>query len=258
MNEIRVIVVDDEPLARERVRDLAGEQAGLTVVAECADGEDAVKSIRARHPDLVFLDVQMPGMDGFDVIRTVGAQRMPPTIFVTAYDRYALKAFEASALDYLLKPIDPERFARAVRRARRWIEGATAPRDLEGLAGRLKSLLQGLDAGSPRRLVIRDGGRSLVVAIEEIDWIEPTGNYLRLHVGRESHMMRETMGGIESRLESCGFVRIHRSAIVNVSRIREMHPTFRGDAVVVLRDGTRLPLGRAYRERVSRALGQEI
>ncbi|HKY31490.1 MAG TPA: LytTR family DNA-binding domain-containing protein [Candidatus Polarisedimenticolia bacterium] len=259
---MRALIVDDEPLARERIRTLLHDLKGIRLAGECATGREAIEAIERERPDLVFLDVQMPGMDGFDVVEAVGPETMPPTIFVTAYDQYAVKAFEVSALDYVLKPIDPERFARAVSRARRRIasEKGRAKRSSSRRLSALLATLQGADGGGrrARRLVVRTPGRSVVLRAEEIDWIEPAGNYLRVHVGRASHLMRETMAGVEARLDADRFVRIHRSALVNVDRIVELQPTFHGDLVVLLKDGTRLTLGRAYRKRLSEVLGEPL
>ena len=247
---LRVLVVDDEPLARRGIHVRLGRMAGVEIVGECASGREAVDAIRGLSPDLVFLDVQMPGLDGYGVVEAVGAERMPVVVFVTAYDQHALRAFEARALDYLLKPIDDERFEQAVARAR-----ARVAERRESAVGRR---LAAAPAAPLERILVRSGGRVLLVAADEVDWIEAAGDYLRLHVGPARHLLRETMGALEARLDPRRFVRIHRSTIVNVSRIRELQPYFNREYVVLLRDGTRLKLSRGYRERLELLLGGEL
>jgi len=251
--KLRVLIVDDEPLARERIRALLRDAPETEVVGECGDGRRAVAAIRRRKPDLVFLDVQMPELDGFEVLRALGPAEMPAVIFVTAYDRYALRAFEVHALDYLLKPFDRERFQRALARARSQLE-----RDRHGaVEKRLLALLEDLQPGRKRleRLVVKEGGRIFFLRADEIDWVEAQGNYARLHVGRETHLVRETMARLEAGLDPKHFARIHRSAIVNLERVREMRPDFHGDYAVVLRDGTRLTLSRNFREKFREFFG---
>jgi two-component system LytT family response regulator len=255
VTKIRTLVVDDEPLARERVLSLLQHEADVEVVGECSDGGQAVSAIQQHAPDLVFLDVQMPGCDGFEVIRSVGADRMPTVVFVTAYDEYALQAFEVHALDYLLKPFGKDRFQQTLRHAREDLERRRAG----DLGRRLLALVHGAKPAEPpqvERLVVKSGGRVFFLRTDEIDWIEAAGNYVRLHLGAESHLFRETMNRMESRLDSRRFARIHRSRIVNTERIKEMQPWFNGDYIVVLRDGTRLTLSRGYRDRVQRKLGK--
>jgi two-component system LytT family response regulator len=245
---IRAVVVDDEPLARRGICARLRRSGGIEVVRECANGRDAVKAIRDLTPDLVFLDVQMPGLDGFAVVEQVGADRMPATVFVTAYDEHALRAFDAQALDYLLKPIDDERFARALERARRRIaeqwESALGRRvaDLVDDAGR-----HGQPARRERRLLVRERGRVLFVDVGEIHWVEARGDYVRLHLAGRSHLLRETMAGLERSLDPASFVRIHRSTIVNTARIAELRPLGPREWLVQLQDGTRLRLSRRYR-----------
>jgi two-component system LytT family response regulator len=256
VKKIRTIVVDDEPLARERLATLLGTEADVEVVAQCRDGEEAVAAIQDHSPDLVFLDVQMPQMNGFDVIEAVGTDRMPLVIFVTAYDQHALKAFQVRALDYILKPFDRERFTEALTRARKQIE-----RDETGdLGRRLLALVKDLRRDQPRsdRLVVKSGGRLFFLRMDEIDWIEAAGNYVRLHVGNTSHLLRETMNAIEGRLDPEKFFRIHRSRIVNMERIQEMQPWLNGEYAVVLRTGTRLTLSRGYREKLQERLGRNL
>jgi two-component system, LytTR family, response regulator len=256
MKKIKTVIVDDEPLARERLATLLSAEPDIELVGQCRDGEEAVTAIQDHTPDLMFLDVQMPGMTGFDVIEAVGTDRMPLVIFVTAYDQHALRAFQVRALDYILKPFDRERFSEALQRARRHIE-----RDETGdLGRRLLALVKDLRKDQPRsdRLVVKSGGRLFFLRMDEIDWIEAAGNYVRLHVGNTSHLLRETMNAIEGRLDPEKFFRIHRSRIVNMERIQEMQPWLNGEYAVVLRTGTRLTLSRGYREKLQERLGRGL
>lgn len=250
--KLSVVVADDEPLARERVLSLLAAEPDIDVVAQCRDGEEAVKAIAERRPDLVLLDIEMPRMDGFDVINAIGPDRMPTLIFVTAYDQHAIRAFEVRALDYLLKPFDRERFAGALRRARSQID-AQATGDL---GRRLVAMMKDLKREAPRsdRLVVKSGGRLFFLRSDEIDWIEAAGNYVRLHVGPQSHLLRETMNAIEARLDPERFFRIHRSRIVNVERIQEMQPWLNGEYSIVLKTGGRLTISRGYREKLQEKL----
>ncbi|MGE0443920.1 MAG: LytR/AlgR family response regulator transcription factor [Vicinamibacterales bacterium] len=253
MSKIRTLVVDDEPMARERVLALLRQEQDVEVIGECGDGSEAVSAIQQQSPDLVFLDVQMPGCTGFDVIQNVGADRMPTVVFVTAYDEYALKAFEVHALDYLLKPFGKDRFQETLRHAREALDHRRAGE----LGRRLLALVHDVKPEPQRqdRLIVKSGGRVFFLRTEEIDWIEAAGNYVRLHLGEESHLFRETMNNMEAKLDQRRFARIHRSRIVNVERIRELQPWFNGEYVVILRDGTRLTLSRNYRERLQEHLG---
>lgn len=245
--KIRTLIIDDEPLARERVKRFLREQPDIEIIGESGDGADAIKKIKAEKPDLVFLDIQMPEKTGFEVIRGLGNTSLPTIVFVTAFDQYALQAFEVHALDYLLKPFNKERFNLAVSRAREQIES----RRRGHLDQRLVSLIESI--GSERRyldrLIVKSVGRVYFLKSDEIDFIEAAGNYLKLHIGRESHLIRETMNGIEAKLDPLKFVRIHRSTVVNIDRIKELHPMFSGDYSVILRNGTELALSRNYRER---------
>ena len=245
--KIRTIIVDDEPLARERVKRFLRDEKDIDVIGECGNGADAVKAIRSARPDLVFLDIQMPEKNGFEVIRSLDGNQLPTVVFVTAYDQYALQAFDVHALDYLLKPFNRDRFQRAVGRARDQIED----RHRGDLDERLTSLIENLKTEKKYldRLVVKTVGRVFFLKTDEIDWIEAAGNYVRLHVGKESHMIRETMNGIEGKLDPDKFIRIHRSTVVHIDRIKELHPMFSGDYAVMLRDGTELALSRNYRER---------
>ena len=254
MTKIRTLVVDDETLARERVLSLLQQESDVEVVGECSDGGQAVSAIQEQSPDLVFLDVQMPGSNGFGVIDAVGADRMPNVIFVTAYDEYALKAFEYHALDYLLKPFNRDRFQQTLKHARASLERRRAG----DLGRRLLALVNDIKPEAPRleRLIVKSGGRVFFLRTDEIDWIEAAGNYVRLHLGEESHLFRETMNRMETRLDARRFVRIHRSRIVNTERIKELQPWFNGEYVVILRNGTRLTLSRGYRDRLQDQLGK--
>jgi two-component system LytT family response regulator len=253
---LRVLVVDDEPLARRGILARLRRAPDVEVVGECASGREAVEAIRAHAPDVVFLDVQMPGTDGFGVVEAVGPERVPEVVFVTAYDQHALRAFDARALDYLLKPIDDERFARALERARQRVEERR-----HGELGRRVAGALGTDAAPPvrpaERFLVPRAGRVQVVHADEVDWIGAAGDYVTLHAGGATHLLRETMAGMEARLDPARFVRIHRSTIVNVERIRELLPHFNREYVVVLRDGTRLKLSRSYRGRLDPFFGGE-
>jgi two-component system LytT family response regulator len=259
---LRALIVDDEPLARERLRELLAGDADVDIIGECGNGEDAVAAIDRDHPDLVLLDIQMPELDGFGVVRAVGIEQMPAVVFVTAHDEHAVAAFEVHAVDYVLKPVDPERLAEAVRRAKRRIAPAAgAARDEDRqLRERLAALVAEVSAAvvpgpAPTgRLAIKGEGRVVFVRIADVDWVEAMDNYVRLHVGRDVHMMRETLSNLETRLAGTTFLRIHRSAIVNIDRIREVQPWFAGDYVVILTDGTKLTTGRRYRAAVQRLL----
>lgn len=249
--------MDDEPLARERMRTLLGSETDVEVVGEARDGLEAVENILGQSPDLVFLDVQMPKLDGFEVIQTVGADRMPAVVFVTAYDQHALRAFEVQALDYLLKPFDHDRFQGALKRVRRQIDS----QETGDLGRRLLALVRDLKSDRPSRtdrLVVKSGGRLFFLRAEEIDWIEAAGNYVRLHVGNDGHLLRETMNSIEGRLNPDLFFRIHRSHIVNIERIKELQPWFNGEYVVILRNGARLTLSRGYREKLQERMGKPL
>lgn len=252
--KIRTLIVDDEPLGRERIRTLLAGDAEIEIIGECPDGRRAITVIEERKPDLVFLDVQMPEVDGFGVLDGICAERMPVIIFVTAYDRYAVQAFEVHALDYLLKSFDRERFSAAVQRAKEEIR-----RSREGLLNeRLAGLLEDLQMKKDRltRLVIKSAGRIVFLRVEEIDWVEAADNYVRVHAGKESHLIRETLQSLEKRLDPGKFLRIHRSFVVNLDRIRELQPIFHGDYAVKLADGTELTLSRNYREKLLEPLGQ--
>lgn len=244
--KLRTLIVDDEPLARERIKRFLRDEGEIEIIGECGNGTDAIAAIKSDSPDLVFLDIQMPEQTGFDVVKSLNG-KMPAIVFVTAYDQYALQAFDVHALDYLLKPFTRERIHRAVSRARESIEsrrGGSIDERLITLIADLKQEKKYLE-----RLVVKTTGRVFFLRTDEIDWIEAAGNYVKLHVGRETHMIRETMNGIEGKLDPDKFLRIHRSTVVHIDRIKELHPMFSGDYAVILRDNTELALSRNYRER---------
>ncbi len=250
---IRTCIVDDEPLARERIRSLLEGEPDIEVVAECGDGEEAVAAIRAQKPDLLFLDVQMPVLDGFGVLQALDGAVPPAVVFVTAYDQYALQAFDVSALDYLLKPFSVTRFRKAVQRVRTELSREGGP----AANARLMSLLENLrppDKKANDRIVLKSAGRVSFLKTDELDWVAAEGNYVRLHVGQQSYLLRETMKGIEAKLDTERFIRIHRSTIVNTDRIKELHPLFHGEYAVILRDGTRLTASRGPENKLRRLL----
>ena len=261
MKPIRTIVVDDEPAARAAIRTLLEGDPDIRIVAECADGASALAAIAAERPELLLLDIQMPEMDGFALLRRLGDDQLPVVVFVTAYDSYALRAFEVHALDYLLKPFDDARFRNAMTRAKRQVR--------QGMLGdvneQLRRLLAGvgtpgLEAPDPfvRRLITRAEGRMTILNVADVDWIEADGDHACIHIGQATHLMRETMKHLESQLDPARFVRIHRSIIANVERIRELQPYFRGEYVAVLHDGTTLKVARGSRVQLARALGQAV
>jgi two-component system LytT family response regulator len=250
--KIRALIVDDEAPARARIRQLLKEHPDVELTAECANGRQAVESIQRHQPDLAFLDIQMPGLSGIDVCHAAIASRLalPLVIFVTAYDEYALKAFEVHAIDYLLKPFDRERFDRAIGHAR---EQLRRNRDLAP-DRRLAALLEELKPKRSERLVFRQNGRVIFIRTDSIDWIEADGNYVRIHAGNDAHHFRDTLAGLEAQLPADRFLRISRSVVVNLDRIKEMQPLFYGDYVVILQNGSRLNLSRSFRGKLESIL----
>lgn len=246
---IRTLIVDDEPLARSKIRHFLDSQRDFEVVGECGNGSDAISVIKDVSPDLVFLDIQMPGLDGFSVIESVGASRMPTTVFVTAYDQYAVRAFDFHAIDYLLKPFDRNRFLEALHQIRQQLQLA----DTSRLNHQLMTLLEDLQhsSGYDERLAVKTSSGVTFVRTDEIDWIDAAGNYVRLNTrDGDSHLLRETMRALEDRLDPKRFVRVHRSTIVNVERIREIRAQTHGEHLILMTNGQRLTLSRSYRDRV--------
>jgi two-component system, LytTR family, response regulator len=243
---IRSLIADDELLARKRIRRLLAEEPDISVIDECGTGREAIELIQATSPDLLFLDIQMPEVGGFDVLQAIPKERMPIIVFVTAYDQHALRAFEVHALDYLLKPFKQARFKEALDRARREL-GKDGPREADS---RLAALIEKLrsEKSLVTRFVVKEPGRVIFVKPEEVDWIESAANYALLHVGDRTHVVRETMRGLETKLCPKTFQRISRSVIVNLERIKELQPMGKGEYVVVLRDGKRLTMSRGIRE----------
>jgi two-component system LytT family response regulator len=254
MASIRTLIVDDMPPARGRIRRQLAQADDFEIIGECGDGASAIASIRELRPDLVFLDVQMPEVDGFGVVAALEATERPAILFVTAHDEYALRAFEVHALDYLLKPFDTERFERALDRVREQIrlrrERTFDPR-IEALLAQLRP-----DTRYLKRIAVKTRGRTRVVSIADIDWISAEGNYLSLHAGSEAHLIRETLGALEQQLDPERFARIHRSTIVNLDRVREISPLFNGDQSVRLADGTELTASRSYYDSLRALLGE--
>lgn len=251
---IRTLIVDDEALARRGIRQYLDLEPDIEVVGECSDGLAAIDAIAALQPDLVFLDIAMPEADGFDVVAAVGADSMPATVFVTAYDQHAVRAFEVHALDYLLKPVEPARIRAALARARAQL----SPRR-DDLAARVAAVLGELGSGPARRFVrrlaVKKAGRVLLVDIDDVMRFEATGNYIEVHTRERMHLLRETLSGLEARLDPDGFVRVSRSCIVNARHIRELQPQFSGDFVLVLADDSEVQGSRRYRDCIDALFG---
>ena len=253
---IRTLIIDDESLARERIRDMLASQPQIEIIAECANGQEAIEAIQLHSPDLVFLDVEMPGIDGFGVLEALPPERIPTIIFVTAYDQYAVRAFEVYALDYLLKPFDQERFDKALDRAKAQIMSERS----DTLSQRILSALEEIKTRPVHleRLVIKMNGHVFFIKAEEIDWLEAEGNYVRLHAGKESYLLRDTITALELQLDPKRFIRVHRSAIVNIDRITELQPWFHGEYRIILSEGVQLTLSRTYREKLHELLGRPL
>jgi two-component system, LytTR family, response regulator len=245
---LTTLIVDDEPLAREGIRVLLSKDPEVSAIREARDGHEAVAAIRESNPDLVFLDVQMPEMNGFEVVRKIGAQQMPHVVFVTAHDQYAVQAFEINALDYLLKPVIEERFLKALVRAKSRIRSSVAAKSNLKIIGLLETI------ASPRsyvkRLAVRSGDKTALVDVEDVDWMEAAENYVELHAGQVSHLLHVTMNTLEKSLDPEIFLRIHRSIIVNLGRIKNLQSDAHGEYVITLRDGARLQSGRTYSSRL--------
>lgn len=247
----QILIVDDEELCRKRLKRLLAEDPDCSVVAEVGGGSAAVQALSDSGADIAFLDVQMPEMDGFQVLEAAGEPK-PLTIFTTAYDEYALRAFEVHAFDYLLKPFDLKRFRDALKRAKDQVAKSRTGAPDAQLFALFQSVLQ--THRSPDRVAVRSGGRVVFVKLDEIDWVEASDNYVCLHCGKETYVLRETMTDLESRLDRTKFIRVHRSAIVQLDRIKELQPWFRGDYQILLRDGTKLTLKKNYREKLESRL----
>ena len=259
--KIRTIIADDEELARRGLRALSQRCEDLELICECANGQEAVDAIRRHRPDLVFLDIQMPGKTGFDVISAIEDAQRPHVVFVTAYDKFALRAFEVHALDYLLKPVNEERFDAAVARVREAMSHATdnaIVQRVRQVAADLKVAISPSKGSAVDRLPIKINGRIMVIRVADIDWIEADGDYVSVHVGGKTWLMRETIAAVELRLALSGFVRIHRSTLVNAERVKELQPQDKGEYTVVLHDGTELKLTRHYRTSVERLVGVNL
>ncbi|MGH7470015.1 MAG: LytR/AlgR family response regulator transcription factor [Longimicrobiales bacterium] len=252
-NPIRALIADDEPLARERIRDLLDAEHDIEVIAECADGRSAAQALRQHAPDLLFLDVQMPELDGFSVLEQADMPARLCVIFVTAFDEYALRAFNVHAVDYLLKPYDRDRFQVALRRARTLLAG----QEQVDARNQLLTLLHELRAHAPTgtRIPIKTNGRVIFLRPEQIDWLEAADNYVRVHAAADSYLVRDTLNEFEARLDPVRFARIHRSTIVNLDRVKELRPLFHGEYSVLLETGTRLTLSRRYRDRLQHRFG---
>ena len=251
---IRTLIVDDEAPARSRIRQLIRDETDFEIIGECANGRDAVDTIKRDKPDLVFLDIQMPGISGIEVCQLVNESLTTPplVLFVTAFDQFAIKAFEVHAIDYLLKPFDRGRFQKALNYAREQLRRSSR----DGGAARLSNLLGDLSNAhkNHERLVFKQNGRVVFVRTETIDWIESDGNYVRMHVGETAHYFRDTLSGLEAQLPTGKFMRISRSTIVNLDRIKEMQPLFYGDYLVILQNGSKLNMSRTYRDRLEAIL----
>ncbi len=250
MNKLRLLIVDDEPLIRSGLRLGLASLEGIEIAGEAGCGADAVENIAALRPDLVLLDVQMPDFTGLDVVRQIGPENMPAVVFVTAYDEYAVRAFELNAVDYLLKPFDEDRLQESIRRARERI----AARQNSGLAEHLQAVLSASSAKWPDRIVVKNGERFELVPVESIDWVESANNYVQLHCGSKRHLLGETLTSLETRLNPKVFLRIHRGRIVNSSRIVAIHPLLSGTYEMELRNGIRLTTGRQYKDTVQQLI----
>ena len=244
---MRVLIVDDEPIARRGLRRLLESEPDVEIVGEASNGTAAIEAIEELKPDLVFLDIQMPEMDGLEVVAAVTPEKMPPVVFVTAYDKYAIDAFDLNAADYVLKPVDPERFGRALARARDRMSGRG-----DDLTQRLMRVLETARPARPERLVVRSAGRIQFVRTDEIDWINAEDNYVRIYASGKTYLMRETVGGIEQRLDPERFLRIRRSTIVRIDRIKEIRPLLNGTYELLLDDGTRVTSARRFREQIEK------
>ncbi len=253
MTQIRTLIVDDERLARKRILRMLSDDEEFTVVAECSSAHEALEAMSTKPVDLLYLDVQMPQMDGFTLLENLGREKLPMVVFVTAFDEHAVRAFDYHAIDYLLKPFDEERFSRSKERVKKQIAMQRSGKP----DAQIRMLLEELrhQRLGTVRFPVKTPGRVFFVKMEDIDWIEAADNYVTLHVGTDNHLLRETMTSIENKLDPERFLRIHRSAIVNVDRIKELRPFFHGEYMAILKDGTQLTLSRSYREKILAVLG---
>lgn len=254
---IRALIVDDEPLAAEKIRRFAESESELEIVDVCANGAEAVAAVRRERPDLIFLDIQMPEMSGFDFLAAIKDDPLPGIIFVTAYDEYALQAFEYHALDYLLKPFDRERFHAAVGHAAAVLQSREAARTTEQ---HIKEMLQWMQRkmDTAERIVVKENGKMIFVTVSEIDWLEAAGNYVKVHLGKESHLIRTTMAAMEKRLNPATFVRIHRKTIINITKVKELQPWINGEYKVVLSSSVQLVMSRNYRDNLIRSISAPL
>ena len=255
--KITALIVDDEPLARKFVRRMLEKHSSVEIVGECGNGQEAIGAITEKKPDLVFLDVQMPEIDGFTALETVGAAALPQIVFVTAYEQYAIRAFESAALDYLLKPFDQPRFDKAMTRVyEKFADREQARTEQKQIAALLENVRE--KPAYLERLVVKAGGRIIFLKTSEVDWIQADDKYAHLHTGNKSHLVRQTLGALEAQLDPQKFIRIHRSAIVNIERIKELQPMFTGEHTVVLENGTKLTLSRSYKNKLFEILGNPL
>lgn len=255
MLRIRTLIVDDEQLARERLLSLLEGDPDIEIIGECSSGKEAIAAIKTESPDLVFLDVQMPEGDGFEVLESIDFHTMPIVVFVTAYDQYAIQAFDVHALDYLLKPFDQNRFERALIRAK----SEVVLRNNTNVNQKLLSMLEHIESHKKNldRILVKSSGKVFFLKFDEIDWVESAGNYVKLHVGTESHLLRETMSEMGRKLGNDKFVRIHRTVIVNLDRIKELQPWFNGEYIVILNNGTKLTASRGYKKKLSEVFQEQ-
>ncbi len=259
MTKIRTIIIDDEPLAREGIRMLLTSDSHFEIVGECTNGKEAITAIKKNKPDLIFLDVQMPEINGLGVLRALPANQLPLVVFVTAFDKFAIDAFDAHALDYVLKPVNPVRFAKTLARIRKRFSEQEVSQISQKLvdllhSGKRDSIGATADTAYLNRFSIKTGDTIHFVDVVDVDWLEAEDYYVKLHVAKHSHLIRETLSNLEKQLDPAAFIRIHRSTIVNASRIKELKQHFRGEYFVILKDGTKLKLSRSYRNSVARIL----
>ncbi|MEX2115912.1 MAG: LytTR family transcriptional regulator DNA-binding domain-containing protein [Bacteroidota bacterium] len=255
MLRIRTLIIDDEQLARERLLSLLESDPDIEIIGECSSGKEAIAAIKSESPDLVFLDVQMPEGDGFDVLESIDFHTMPIVVFVTAYDQYAIRAFDVHALDYLLKPFDQNRFEQALVRAK----SEVVLRNNTNVNQKLLSMLEHIESHKKNldRILVKSSGKVFFLKFDEIDWVESAGNYVKLYVGSESHLLRETMSEMERKLGNEKFVRIHRTVIVNLDRIKELQPWFNGEYIVILNNGMKLTASRGYKKKLSEVFQEQ-